>query len=905
MRHKLFVFSILQGINLEDKSVHLFTKNSPAIMSLRYYYIIFCLSFGCTTALFSQPLEYDTKSKYQSPDSEYDRLQIGDMLQSINGDLWIVGEAWKNRKRAKAVILEVKKLPNNTEQSTYHNIAPKGVRSSSIHKIVQIEDGSLYALGSVQQKKKTRYTWIVKLAEQIDKQGKREMKVVMDSIYQDVSLGTFDYILPLEYGTLMLVQNNKNGATILKKMDNQGNLYDFPQKQYPDDIVGIVAAEQDHAVLCGKKTRQQPATCVKVNAAGEIIASTSFDEDVMLHSINPSYDNNVVLIGQKNSQTWAAELSPDLKLANEMTFDKAGTHQGFGLVKDVHDQYFLIDGKLTNEVPLLEAQLAKNTNAESLIPLTKDVLSDVFKYKKTLYTYQNEYIIAGNAGEDIELMYFKQAEGEFRTKGAASSYQLEVIDNSITLMDEQGDNKLSPNERGFISFQVKNIGTADIKNAIVNTDTRIDKINICYFEQRYISKIGVGETRTITIPFSGGSQLGTGVSKFNAIFKDHTNTSTLCIAPLEIETEGHASGEVSAVTWRMKKQNGEAIDIRPGSPIRASSGLYNFTANISHNGLLTKENIKVWLNDKLLTDAKSSISLTPSPYVQNTFNLDFNLPLGNLENVKVQIQDKVYQFVLETRQPNLHVLAIAPRSDLKKNDEDLRKFVDLMQQQANRGIFRKVTIDTLVAREKTTKAAIEVAFENLERGFNNAFNIRPMKDDVVIIYYSGHGDVINEDFYLRASNYSDEYKKSTSNKYKNLVDDYLDRMDCHKLVFLDACHSGMVQKQKGNTLSKFFEATKGTITLTSSGEEFSYESEEGSYFTRAIADAFNGVKVGNIELVLDKEGYITINNLYAYIQNHMDYQMKKDGYSSPKPQRYFSEGTTSNGNLGLFKPIQK
>ena len=74
----------------------------------------------------------------------------------------------------------------------------------------------------------------------------------------------------------------------------------------------------------------------------------------------------------------------------------------------------------------------------------------------------------------------------------------------------------------------------------------------------------------------------------------------------------------------------------------------------------------------------------------------------------------------------------------------------------------------------------------------------------------------------------------------------LDKIKCHKLVFIDACHSGAAKGSKGTidaeSLLKLSRAAVGTTTITSCrSDEQSYEDNdwENGAFTEALMEASN------------------------------------------------------------------
>ena len=126
-----------------------------------------------------------------------------------------------------------------------------------------------------------------------------------------------------------------------------------------------------------------------------------------------------------------------------------------------------------------------------------------------------------------------------------------------------------------------------------------------------------------------------------------------------------------------------------------------------------------------------------------------------------------------------------------------------------------------------------------------------------------------------------------------------------KVVVLDSCYSGAL-KTKGVKRSKAIklvhynvdEPTGSVILASSSGQEQSYESEslKGSIFTYHLVSGLYGQADGN------KDGLVTIDELYQYVYSQTKYQSLVSGGRKQHPE--FHSKLTGRGALVLSYPIK-
>lgn len=270
-----------------------------------------------------------------------------------------------------------------------------------------------------------------------------------------------------------------------------------------------------------------------------------------------------------------------------------------------------------------------------------------------------------------------------------------------------------------------------------------------------------------------------------------------------------------------------------------------------------------------------------------------------------------------TTKPDLYIIAVGISNyqdssmNLTYSNKDAEDVVKIFKERdgAN-NIFNKTHVQ-LFTNEKATKENILAAKSKLK-------NSRP--DDHVILFYSGHG-VIDEqlDYYLSTHDLKFEQPNGRGinfDDFKDLIDDIPAR---NRLIFVDACHSGEIDKEEvelpaddiaqldddkvlsskgfsakgkkiiglGNTFELmkelFVELRKesgATIIASSAGKEYSLESPiwKNGVFTFAIKEGLVDKKAD-----LNNDQSISVSELKSYL--YVRVQELSDGKQTPTVRR--------------------
>jgi tetratricopeptide (TPR) repeat protein len=180
-------------------------------------------------------------------------------------------------------------------------------------------------------------------------------------------------------------------------------------------------------------------------------------------------------------------------------------------------------------------------------------------------------------------------------------------------------------------------------------------------------------------------------------------------------------------------------------------------------------------------------------------------------------------------------------------------------------------------------------FQVLLDDFLNDWN----SENQLIFYFSGHGQVRNNNYYLKFG----DKNKVTSYPFKNLINDFESVEVSKALIIIDACYSGKITKanSEDSKINQHFHLPKGYIFFSSSAEsELSYEFDDGSssIFTHMICQ---GLRTG-LNGAQTKDGYIYASDLQKYFQNELKNGKFKDYCQNPECKQ-----TNSNEPIWIAK----
>lgn len=239
------------------------------------------------------------------------------------------------------------------------------------------------------------------------------------------------------------------------------------------------------------------------------------------------------------------------------------------------------------------------------------------------------------------------------------------------------------------------------------------------------------------------------------------------------------------------------------------------------------------------------------------------------------------------KKPNLYLISIGAGQYLQKNynlkyaAKDAREVAALFSK-GNQN-YNQVFTDTLIDKQ--------VSKANLLRLKSKLKRSQP--DDVVILYYAGHGQFDNNQNYF-LSTYQNDFKRSSAQGFayeqiENLLDSIPSR---NKIMFIDACYSGEPDKDRLKTTTpallekqeKIFSMMKtmfsdlrrsnGVSVITASGP--SEPAQEYDYLKNGVFAYFLKKGLNTMESDLNKDGKVSISELSDYLNTQVSAFTEKE-----------------------------
>jgi len=298
------------------------------------------------------------------------------------------------------------------------------------------------------------------------------------------------------------------------------------------------------------------------------------------------------------------------------------------------------------------------------------------------------------------------------------------------------------------------------------------------------------------------------------------------------------------------------------------------TAYSSQN--VEKRHFSVWINGIEQTGKLGEGRLIRGDGNSNSYSYinTITIPEGN-SSIEIEVNNAAgkkrsvpLKAIYSAGKPNLHILAIgtAP-ADLKYTEKDAQDFGQAFaNQKGNNKLFGEVNVTTVLG-EKATGVGIKNAIALMAYNYSEGI-IAP--NDVVILFLSSHGYIEKQDqkFRIKGDDFNGVFYPTTSVSYEEITDQ-LGKMQCKKLVFIDACHSGGAKASVSAINDAITELTKkvdGITTFTSSSaDEISYEHAtwQNGAFTEIILKGLSGKADAN------RNGIVTVNELYNYLENNV------------------------------------
>jgi hypothetical protein len=175
-------------------------------------------------------------------------------------------------------------------------------------------------------------------------------------------------------------------------------------------------------------------------------------------------------------------------------------------------------------------------------------------------------------------------------------------------------------------------------------------------------------------------------------------------------------------------------------------------------------------------------------------------------------------------------------------------------------------------------------------------------DDLLLFYYSGHGDEDDSESYLVARNGKRLVLSDTAIRVSRVKEIMEQAPARAKVIVLDACHSGADIGGKGPKLMsaefirRVFEQAEGLAILASCKQgQLSYEwqTRERSVFTHFLLEALEG------QADLDEKGFVTVQDANRHVVNGVKLWASQRNVSQTPTLQYIVAGDIILTRLGI------
>jgi hypothetical protein len=830
--------------------------------------------------------------------------QLHQLVQSMNGWLVGVGEVMKSGK-ADGLLLII-----DPEQGDILYRRDFGGKADDVlYDLKQLPDGGFYLVGATESSGQgKRDAWLIR----VDEYGQQ----IDELIYGTKDDEWFTHLNLFTDGHLLLSgQKGKksNGEIWLTSVENmQVRSEVFIGDGRYNNVIGTATTPSNTAWLYGNTSGKKGSTpgrgwMVEVDPLGNIQQGTeteleSYDFDMISSKGNTPWEN-ILLSGTsrkgRQMDAWMLEVDDKGNELLNITYKSPDDEFGKGLVKTVFDKYLLareahspiVSEGYQSKLVLIDGV---GNDTEYIIPKEENIAIE-----HLLYTFERHFIVAGesyDAGQpNIRIISLEEDNRVSMKTG------VKVNCSKPRLKDDNRNGILEKGERGAILFDITNAGNADIMDGTIQI---IGRKGTSAFDKIFFSFLPVGGKKSVSIPVKGIAltpdesyeleivvmERKQKINGFPFILKSKKSTTISSGISLEIITKWETAYSNS------RKHNN--IDVR----VSEGNVRVNYEALAPYQ--MKNTDFKFRNKDRVYEDQKaqlkqfdvSNVSNDLYPYIHQ---LSFDAPLDTGENkiiIEIYKEGRLQKadtlsFLFLPQQPNLHVMVLAPETDLNYNVSDALEFARLMEAQAGKDYFKEVFIDTLVGYQETTTQNIRRAFAELRRRNKDRDAGRKSitDNDVLVVFISSHG-LIGQDkrFKIMPSDYTtDEYLEDIYTiDYDRDILAPLKDIDCKKLVFIDACHSGAggAKNSIGNlseVLNDLNARAPGLLAISSSQRgELSYENEkwQNGAFTEAITEGFRGEPVAispglevSPEITMTEDGLrlISVEHLFRFLQQRV------------------------------------
>lgn len=633
----------------------------------------------------------------------------------------------------------------------------------------------------------------------------------------------------------------------------------------------VVQTTGDGYVLAGKSKLQyidfQDRTDIllfKVNREGKEVWNKSYQcgGKSWATAIIETKDKGLVVIGNKesfetgNTDIWLLKLNNNGDLEWEKTFEKKNLAKG-NCVVETRDGGLLLVGQYSKEYnPNCPSESAGDAD---LWVLKTDSRGKV-KWDKPLT--QPRW--------DEATTVIQTAEKDFIIGGYTESKGYGKRDGWVIKLDSKGNRKWDKTFGGAYDDEVKSvIQTSDGQIALAGYTTRLDRRTREPQKRMWVIKMGQNGTKFWEkLPFK--NQL----AQVNAMIETDNG---------ELVLVGDVASNITV------KEKPFLVNLNYDGELMGYNILDTDLKSTIHHMIPTSDNgiaLAGIIDEKMLL-IKVPGSSDVLPLMQEENQKEKFEPQSTEQELYDERQvlqsnidqlPSLFNYSEHLRKPNLHVLAIGTKpNDLHYTEKDANDFANAFRNQGSwlgggNKLFGKINISTLLgSRDEANTSDIKKAFERLANQYQKGI-IR--KGDILIVFLASHGFLHKGEFRVQGNDFDPNAPKTYSISYQDMMSD-LEGIDCKKLLFIDACHSGGARASVqaiNEEIKRLSNVRSGlTVMVSSSKNQYSYEDRrwQNGAFTESLLRAFGGHADKN------QDDIVTIKELIAYVNHHVPKMVRR------------------------------
>ena len=679
---------------------------------------------------------------------------------------------------------------------------------------------------------------------------------------------------------------------------------------------GYLLAGASDSHLSGARTVE--SFVVQASPGGELEWETFMggDKDDAIYKLLYLHDGYYVMGGNSNKYPWLQRMSPKqsdrlasagLRNLESLQTSKVVIRTADGAIKPGEQAAlsFLITNDSDTDLPDLHVIADKRTDNEHLEAWTTNYFGTLRKGESVMASipvYGKTDLKDGTC--DLALTI---ASGEKKLKSIQQTITLHEMRPTMLVVKGYKFIPSATSDAVTLKVEIANNGDEGSGPAEVRFSCP-PGISASGERTKILGVVGAHKSREVSFTFTKGQ------------FKESV-ASIICVV---------LDGGVEKVRKTMEWQAGSKVlaggpimiwtdpvphDNAKNKKVRTNDNTLGFKMAVADSKPLDTKNFKVKLNGVEMEGSKFNEEDLSPPKMENeryTYIYQNEIQLVQGINYVQVVIDGVASEMLEVEflpdRANLHLLVIGPKhEDLKFTEKDAADIAAAFQNQGGENkLYSQVITHALHTPEKTSETAIKQAFYDLAYLWDDK---QIGVNDVLLIFISSHGKITNNRFKILQTGYDPKYQDITID-FKNSILDVLSPINCKKLIFLDACHSGGAKDGYGALSKAVIDIAKtqpGVSTLSScSSTEKSYEDANwgNGAFTKALLEAFGDVQCtdinGSFRADTNGDSIVRLGELYEFLRRRVPELVKQTIPNAPTSQTPFMPESQLDANLPIY-----